>query len=277
MIASVIKSLKPAQVVSGIALYYLMLFFILSYFLPGGRSDDTEALLWSQTLEWGYDAKNPPLFYWLTWLGSEIFGPSPRIVFALRMFFLFLTLTGTYLLARRLYSNPLLVFAAGLSPLLMLNFNWYALHDLTHTIVAASMYPWSLLALFRLKDHPSRANYLLLGLTVCVGLYSKYTFLIFAAAVVISVASLSAFRPLLITRRIAWAFLPLLLFLPHGLWEYEHWSVLKGYLEGRIDVAPNRADGYLQGLVQGGAVPCDIIDFTSYISILVGFYNLAWV
>ena len=52
---------------------------------PSGRSDDLETLLLSQSLEWGYEAKNPPAFYWLAWGATVLFGPSLPVIYGLRL------------------------------------------------------------------------------------------------------------------------------------------------------------------------------------------------
>lgn len=44
-----------------VALYFAVMAAQLSYFTPGGRTDDSEALFLTQSFELGYEAKTPPL------------------------------------------------------------------------------------------------------------------------------------------------------------------------------------------------------------------------
>lgn len=180
-----------------ITAYFAVMTLQLSIVRGGGRTDDTETMLLAQSLEWGYEAKNPPLFYWLAWLADQVAGPSPTVVFLVRMAFMVLMYLGTLRLARQLQPDPVLALGAGLAPLAVLQYNWYAIHDLTHTTIAGAAYTWTLVLVFSLERRCRRATYLALLAALTAGLYGKYIFATWLAALLLAMLANPRFRVLL--------------------------------------------------------------------------------
>lgn len=202
-----------------LAVYFFIAWLLLSWVLPGGRTDDSEALFLAQSFAWGYEAKNPPLFYWLTWVLTQLTVPSNEAVFFIRMTALWLTFVGCHRLAHLLTPDKTLAFAAAIAPTLVLQFNWYALRDLTHTVLAMAAYVWLFIALFQTIEAPSLKNYLLMALVAIAGLHTKYVFLLFLLACTLTLAFRPTGRRFLLDRHTIPALLLMLaLGLPHGWW-----------------------------------------------------------
>ena len=193
--------LTPARVLAALALYLALMALQASLLAPSGRSDDIETLLLSQSLAWGYEAKNPPAFYWLAWAATHAAGPGLPVIYALRLAGVFATFAGLYAIARRLQPDPLLAACAGLAMLATLHFHWYLLFYLTNTTFAMALAPLAVLALFRLRDRPTLASYALLGAVVGLGILSRYNCAIFAAALVAAALAAPEWRARLLRRR----------------------------------------------------------------------------
>jgi 4-amino-4-deoxy-L-arabinose transferase-like glycosyltransferase len=241
---------RPRLVILLIAGYFSLMAVQLALFRPGGRSDDTEALLLAQSLEWGYEGKNPPLFYWLTFLGGQVLEPSTEVVYLLRMAALVLLFVGLYRLARLLQPDPLIALAAGLAPLLVPQFHWYAFNDLTHTLLAGVAYVWALILTLELGRRPGALRFGLLGLVIVAGLYAKYVFVAFAVALLAAVALSPAHRRLLLDARILITLaVVIVLGLPHGLWMIGQLDAFEGQMTDSLGL---ESGGVLDGLANLG-------------------------
>ena len=86
----------PVWVLLALGAYFAVMTVQAALLAPSGRSDDTETLLLSQSLAWGYEAKNPPAFYWLAWGATTLFGPSLPVIYALRLAGVFAGFAGLY-------------------------------------------------------------------------------------------------------------------------------------------------------------------------------------
>lgn len=235
-----------------LAAYFAAMAVQLAVFTPGGRTDDSEALFLAQSFAWGYEGKNPPLFYWLTTLLMQAAGPWPAVIFGLRMGLLFLMLWGSIALARRVQPEPALALAAGLSPLAFLQLHWYAISDLTHTVITGALFPWTLVALIALDERPTTLRYLALGACLGLGLLAKYTFLLFAIALLIAVLQRPRLRRLLQAPRAILAFaVPVALGLPHGSWMLQHLGGIARQMDRSLglEVGGSYAEGLVQGLL----------------------------
>lgn len=241
---------RPRLVILLIAGYFSLMAVQLALFRPGGRSDDTEALLLAQSLELGYEGKNPPLFYWLTYLGGQVLEPSTEVVYLLRMAALILLFVGLYRLARLLQPDPLIALAAGLAPLLVPQFHWYAFNDLTHTLLAGVAYVWTLVLTLELGRRPGALGFGLLGLVIAAGLYAKYVFVAFAVALLAAVALSPIHRRLLLDPRILITVaVVVVLGLPHGLWMIGQLDAFQVQMTASLGL---EAGGVLDGLAKLG-------------------------
>ena len=231
----------PGALIAG---YFAVMTLQVAIVRDGGRTDGGEAMLLAQSLEWGYETKNPPLFYWLTWLAEQVAGPSPAVVFLLRMSFMILLYLGTLRLARQLRSDPVLALGAGLAPLAVPQYNWYAVYDLTHTAIAGAAYVWCLVFVIALERKRHWSTYLALFGTLTAGLYGKYIFAAWLAALLPAMLANPRFR-LLLRDPLLWLVLggALLALAPHLSWMLDHQQALAEQMARSMGIAPSSDTG----------------------------------
>ena len=234
-----------------LGLYFLVMTLQAALLAPSGRSDDIETLLLSQSLEWGYESKNPPAFYWLAWGATTLLGPSLPVIYGLRLAGIFAGFLGLCAVARRVQPDPLLAVCAGLAMLATLHFHWYPLNYLTNTSFALALGPLAVLALLRLRDHRGWGAYAVLGALLGLGMLTRYNFAIFAAGLVMAALSTPVWRArLLRPQALAAGLVAMLMLAPHVLWVAGHWEVLSGQVQSQIVgvEAPPYPSRVLEGL-----------------------------
>ena len=218
-----------------LGLYFVVMTLQAALLAPSGRSDDLETLLLSQSLEWGYEAKNPPAFYWLAWGATVLLGPSLPVIYGLRLAGIFAGFLGLYAVARRVQPDRLLAVCAGLAMLATLHFHWYPLNYLTNTSFALALGPLAVLALLRLRGHRGWGAYAILGALLGLGMLTRYNFAIFAAGLVMAALSIPVWRArLLRPQALATGLVALLMLAPHVVWVAGHWEVLSGQVQSQI-------------------------------------------
>jgi len=219
-----------------IAAYFFMHWLLRIFSGASFELDEAEQLVLGQHLQLGYSPE-PPLYTWLQ------IGPLSL----LKNLLLFATYASSYFIARHCGLNRQHAGLAALSLLLLPQVGWESQRDLTHsvlvtTVAAASV--WTVLALLDGRRH--WRQYLLLGVLLGLGVLSKWNFVLFALALLITLASL---RPALLLRP-AGLLVPLsaaALTAPYLLWLQDHLAVAtaKSYKLGTAGSA------YLQNLVSG--------------------------
>jgi 4-amino-4-deoxy-L-arabinose transferase-like glycosyltransferase len=251
------SALVPTGPLLLLGLYLLGMLVQAALLAPSGRSDDLETLLLSQSLAWGYQAKNPPGFYWLAHGAMALTGPSLPVVYALRLGGVFAMVAGLYALARRVQPDPLLAVCAGFGVLATLHFHWYLMFHLTNTTLALALAPAVVLAVLKVRDSGSLVSYALLGLAVGLGGLARYNFAILVAALLVAALSLPEWRALVLRRRmLAAVAVAAALLAPHAAWVIGNAPVLAGHageqLVGEASYPARVAEG-LAGLVEAAA------------------------
>jgi 4-amino-4-deoxy-L-arabinose transferase-like glycosyltransferase len=182
--------------------------------------DEAYYWLWSWRLDICYADKGP-MIAWLIWLGTSFFGQT---VFGVRFFAVLLaggTGVGLYLLGRDLFSSRVGFWAVVLATVAPL----FAVGASLMTIDTVYIFFWTWAAWFfwHAKDDPRLRWWLLAGITVGLGILSKYT----ALLELISFAAFCSWhRPSRVHFRRAtfWIMLAtaLLFLLPAIVWNQEH-------------------------------------------------------
>jgi hypothetical protein len=202
-------------------------------------TDEAHYWDWSRRLDWSYYSKGPLIAYLIR--GScELFGPLATSICgnampAVRLPAVLLgglTLLGLFTLTRRVYGDSALAFlvvlAAVCSPM-------FAAGALLMTIDApfACCWTWSLVlahrALFPARDSGSIGDWLLLGLTIGLGILAKYTMVLFVPMLALFLLASPAHRPLLRSRGLWFALgLAAACCAPIILWNAQHdWETLR--------------------------------------------------
>jgi hypothetical protein len=160
--------------------YQCLMLVLCLTLMPGGRPDDHEQMYFTQGLSALYDFSNPPLVTWLVYGLFWIFGRSLEVIVGLRIAFLAAFYFFLYGAARHVIVGRRLAVLAALSPLLLLNTNWYVYINYSHTIAMLAMVAASLWCFLHLAKTRSRGAYLLFGLALGIGALTKYNYLLFA-------------------------------------------------------------------------------------------------
>lgn len=211
----------------GIIFWLILGYFILCVLMRIIRSDslqndEAEQAFLSQMLLLGY-GRQPPLYDWLQIGMNALFGLSVATLSALKNILLLLCCIFYGLAARQVMEDRRLPLIAMLGLLMVPSISVLAQRDLTHAIATLCFVSLFLLAFLKTLDRPSLASYLLLGVTVGLGLLTKYNFVIIPIAAMAAVLPDPEFRKRLLDwRMIPGMFVAIVIALPHLFWALTH-------------------------------------------------------
>jgi 4-amino-4-deoxy-L-arabinose transferase-like glycosyltransferase len=198
-----------------------------------GIDDAREALL-SQTLQFGYLPRQPPLYNWLVWASVRLLGANTVALAVCRyvtlsLVYLFLYLSATQLLGR---GRPAMM--AAFSLILMGPYTWEAHQELTHSLAATAAAAATFYALLRLGQSGSVLAYLGLGVALAAGFLAKFSYGLFAGSLLAAAIVTPAYRRRILAPRFAFTVgIGLLLCLPYALWFLDQdLSIMRMYEEG---------------------------------------------
>lgn len=240
---------RPAPPPAARAFALLFLYFVLSAIirlsLPHSlRLDEAEQIYMSQWLSWGYGAQ-PPLYNWLQQAVFAITGPSIVGIVILKNALLFACFAFYWLAASTVIRDPALRLAAIAGLVTLPQVSLVAQQDLTHTIVLLAVTALFLFAFFRTLTAPSLGSYLLAGLTVGLGVLSKYNFALLPVVAILALLPDPALRKRVFDWRLLAALaLAGLIVLPHALWFLDH-----------AELATQGTLGKMQGSANGSHMP----------------------
>ena len=151
-------------------------------------ADDAREAVLAQSLQWGYQARQPPLYNWLAWGAFRLIGPGLLALTLVKYAVLVLAFWLVYLTGRRILTDPRLATLGAFSFLLIVPLSWTLHEALTHSVTVLAACAGTVYALVRLGDAPRPRLYAALGLAVGLGLLSKFTYVVFLAALGLGVA-----------------------------------------------------------------------------------------
>jgi 4-amino-4-deoxy-L-arabinose transferase-like glycosyltransferase len=215
---------------------------------PALKADEAQQALWTQELQWGYGAQ-PPLYTWLQWGVNQVLGVSVLALSFLKHTLIALTYVLMWLAARELLGRRAAWWAAA-SLVWLPVFGWYAVSDLTHTVLVTAMTCgawWLLLRIVRREGRGCQREFAALGLVCGCGMLAKYNFALMLAALAVALLSVRGPRRALFGRGWWWTVLiGLILVAPHGWWLLSHWSVATDDTIRSMAIAPHH--DWLAGL-----------------------------
>ncbi len=214
-------------------LYVLVHFGLRLVFSPVLGTDDVEQAICAQSLALGCDLRQPPLYTWLQWLVNQVAGTGLFSLFLLKYGLLFATYLCLYAIGRQLFNHTATAVLAALSLWLTYPFAVSVHQGVTHSLLLSLLMAASFLAFLRLEAKRHWAGYLLFGTLLGLGELAKYSFALYAAALLLAALSLPRYRAVLLDRRMVLTVLAgLLVVAPHGLWAWERLDALHGALGG---------------------------------------------
>jgi 4-amino-4-deoxy-L-arabinose transferase-like glycosyltransferase len=182
-------------------------------------ADDAREAVLAQSLRWGYQARQPPLYNWLAWGAFRIVGPGLLALTLLKYALLVLAFWLVYLTARRIVRDPRLAALGTCALILLLPIGWTVHEALTHSVLVLVTCAGTVYALVRVGDNPTTLGYAGLGLAIGLGLLSKFTFIPFLAALGLAALTVPRYRQVMLDRRIVISgAVAMLLILPFAVW-----------------------------------------------------------
>jgi 4-amino-4-deoxy-L-arabinose transferase-like glycosyltransferase len=237
--------------VAAVLLAYLVLHGLVRLVVSDSLTvDDSREALYGQTLAWGYQASQPPLYNWAVWGAFRVLGVSLLALTVVKYAFLGVAYAFVYASARRLVPDHRLAALATFSLWLVVPINWILHEALTHSVAGLAACAATFYALLRLEDRETLGSYAGLGLALGVGLLSKFSVGVFGVGLLLAALTLPAWRRRLLRPR---ALLGLVVgaavILP-----YAWWFAGQGFQPVamiRHEVGGDPTDSYLAGVVSG--------------------------
>ncbi|MFC5069153.1 ArnT family glycosyltransferase [Flaviflagellibacter deserti] len=250
----VLDVLANARAITAFWLFYVLVLgslrLVRSSFLP--FDDALSAEVMQGRFSWVYQARNPPLYEWLLWAVQQGMGPGVAGHLFLRSLIIVAIGVLTFDLVRAATGRPRVGVAASLSLLCFYWFGWHVHDSLTQSLLLILFIFGLMRALILFMEQPGLRSAILLGICVGLGLLSKWSFSLPAAAAAAAILSDRELRGqfarpcLLVVPLIA-----LVLVAPTGFWLYMHQSrfaeTVGGVMTGE---GQNHAMRALEGLIR---------------------------
>jgi undecaprenyl-diphosphatase len=233
---------KPHTTILFIFLLSISLFRI--YYITQGpldlSPDEAHYWEWSRRLDWSYYSKGPMIAY-LIYMSTSIFGDSVFGIRIMAVFFSALSSIFLYILGKRLYDEQAGLFSAILIQIIPL----FSAFGILFTIDSLFIFFWILSLLFFYRSmfnvqrsttnsslithHSSLMYWVLLGISIGLGLLTKYTMALFYPAAILFLLLLKEQRRVFLTKGPYIGFLiSLIVFFPVIIWNAQHdWVTFK--------------------------------------------------
>ncbi len=214
---------EPRSVAAILVLYCAVHFLVRLFCTPNFTLDETEQMLFSQSLQWGYRFRHPPLITWLSWATLQATHDSRAAFFLLKYVLMGAGLVAYFAAARIIIRDTKLAALATFALLTTFVMGFLPHIDLMHTVLLASMLAAFLWAAARVIDRGSNGDYVLLGAVMGFGLLSKYVFAILPVAFALAVALTPRMRARIrIAPLIGSIVLSCLIVAPYAWWAVSH-------------------------------------------------------
>jgi len=251
----------PRGVICILVLYCAVHFLVRLFCTPNFTLDETEQMLFSQSLQWGYRFRHPPLITWLSWATLQATHDSRDAFFLLKYILMGAGLVAYFEAARIMIRDTRLAGLATFALLTTFVMGYLPHIDLMHTVLLASMLALFLWAAARAIANGSIADYLLLGVAIGFGILSKYIFAILPVTFAIGVALTPRLRARIKPWPLAMSILAAALIVaPYAYWSATHdYSLLS--LTEKVAQQRGTASGLLGWLEGAGDLAVALLGF----------------
>ncbi len=211
--------------------------------------DDTKENIFTQSLEWGYLPDNPPLYEWTLILVQQFAGPTLFSFLILKYALLTVTAAFLFLTGRRLFESEKWAAVTVFSTILLYQFGYNYHQAFTHSLMLIAVVAFSLWAFVRLAQERRLKDYLLFGLSIGLGMISKYNFAGYLAVLLIPALMDRDLRGLLVSPRILVSLAAAVtISLPHFLWLYGKQDLFIAYVATKLG---NPDDSHISRVGEG--------------------------
>jgi 4-amino-4-deoxy-L-arabinose transferase-like glycosyltransferase len=158
----------------GLLVGFCVLHFVIRCMLtPNFTLDESEQMLFSQSLEWGYRFRHPPLITWMVWATLSATGDSRIAFFLLKYVVMAAGLVAYYQAGRLVIRDDALAALATIGLLSTVSIGYLPLIDLMHTVLLTTMLTALLWVVARVVEFGRWRDYLLFGAILALGTLSK--------------------------------------------------------------------------------------------------------
>jgi Dolichyl-phosphate-mannose-protein mannosyltransferase len=239
---------------------------LVSHIMGTGVSiDDAEQLIYVPHLWPGYGGSQPPLFTWINWVATQLFGVSLLTLKIVKYLVLFLAFVSVYGAIRTLGYRQRTAATAMLGLFTVPQIVWEMQHALTHSVASLAFSALAFFALANLLARRDMASHLLFGAAAGLAILAKFNDVIFVVAMVAAALSVPAYRATILDKRFLLGVVVLLLVIaPTALWSLDHYNALFARMQ-KFGLDPK---GYgflfvrLKGLVEFGIASFDFVVMT---------------
>lgn len=208
--------------------------------------EEADQLLMSQSLQLGYEARQPPMLAWIYALAVKGLGVNGPVVFAVKYALLFMALTFYYLAARNVLVKPGVSAAAVAAWTLTFYVGWGMNEDLLGAVALMACLSLTLHALTRILTWRRNRDWTYLGVSIGLGLLTHHLYVVFPIAMLLAIFLSPFFRDALNPVRLGVALgIAGAIYLPYALWLATHfervadvarefaqtWEIDSGWLE----------------------------------------------
>lgn len=185
---------RPRTVAAMLAGYCALHFLARLALSPNFSLDEAEQVFFSQSLEWGYRFRHPPLITWMSWAVLETLGIELAGLAAMKYAVMAAGLVAYFAAGRIILGEVRLAALATFGLLATFVMGFLPHQDLMHTVLLATLlaaFMWAgavVLERGRWRDH------FVLGAVVGLGILSKYVFAIAVAGLAAGIALTPALR-----------------------------------------------------------------------------------
>jgi hypothetical protein len=186
--------LDRSAVLIGILFFCLIHWAIRVFIAPVYTVEEAEQVLMAQSIQLGYEARQPPMLAWMTALAGKAMGLSPPVVFGVKYFLMWVGLSFYYLAARNVLQRPGVSAAAVAAWALTYLAGWAMHEDLLGGVALMAALSLTLHAVTRILTWRRERDWLYLGLSIGFGLLTHHLYVIFLVAIFASILTSPFFR-----------------------------------------------------------------------------------
>ena len=219
------STIQSTKIPADLLAYFLVAGIFLVRFLYIGTlgiaPDEAYYWDWSRNLSFGY-YDHPPMVAWLIYLSTKLFGDTPRgIKFMSIAASFFATLCSLQLVKRYVTQTASLLLFIALSNTVII----FGIGCLVAVPDIPMVLFWSMGLLYAYKFifEGARLSWMYLGLTMGMGLLSKYIFVLFIISLITFLLCFKSHRHFLRSKRLQGAFtIAFIVFFPNIIWNFKH-------------------------------------------------------
>ncbi len=216
------EGMTPLTLLVGALAFFALNAFTQGLVSPTADLDQAQQLVLSQDLRWGYGTQ-PPLYTWIVYLIFRVTGPSLWVLSGIKVLLLGALIAGAIRVGMLLRLDHMRLALAVLGFALIPQIVWEAQRDLTHSVLATVFSMWTLWLVLAMREQADSGKFIALGILVGLGILSKYNFIFFLAALLLTGLSFAEYRRQLWTDKILISFtVAAALVAPHAYWLLMH-------------------------------------------------------